>query len=70
MFKLVEKFYAVITISADNIICLEDCDSYMEAYKRLEDFIDEQDDKLWDDGGSMFEFSFAKIEKRYVREWD
>lgn len=66
---LVEKYHAVIKPYKAEDIILKDCDSYLEAYQSLVEYIDEMDDKLLDSGDSIFRFKHAKIEKRFVREY-
>jgi len=68
-YKILEKFTAIITLLNDQDIYLKDCDTYVEAYRTMEDYISDMDEVLWDAGESMFLFLNAKIEKRFIREW-
>lgn len=68
---LVERFNAKIKIAlGTETIVLKDCDTYTEAYKMLEDYIEAIDEARFDDGKSQFPFDEAYIEKTFVRAED
>jgi Ribonuclease G/E len=68
-YVIVEKYIPIIFLNDGSPIYLEEQETYRQAYKAIEEYIEDIDEKLFYAGESMFEFQHASIEKRFVREW-